>query len=83
MPQKRIKNKDELVRLDVIIIKVHRLETKVQLLIRARMLAKEIGKTKGWRQIKIEESEIPAIRDGQRICYFFEVWGRFSCPGHL
>lgn len=78
MPQKRIKNRNELVRLDVIIIKAHKLETKVQILERAKELAKKMGKAHGWTQIQIEKSAISAVPEGQRIYYFFDVWGRVS-----
>ncbi|WP_415062661.1 hypothetical protein [Bdellovibrio sp.] len=71
----RNKSKKHLTRLDVIIIKAHRLETKKEILARAKELAKKMGSAHGWTQLQVEESTIPAIREGQRICYFFDVWG--------
>ncbi len=78
MEHQNLETKNDLIRLDVLMVKVYCFETKEQVVKRAQELSRQIAKTRGWSRIRVKISNVPTVADGQRVCYFFEVWGETS-----
>lgn len=78
MEHQNLETKNDLIRLDVLMVRVYWFETKEQIVKRALALSRQIGKTRGWSRVRVKISNVPTVEDGQRVCYFFEVWGKIS-----